>query len=156
MDSLSKESAIQQLGDDAPAAPLQSFASKLGIPALRLRGREDSMEGLRAIRDWETCWLRAIGLAWRDDALKAELLADAPAFLRRHCGYEMPDTMHIMVEEDPGSKWSPNAQGKSWVARPNVLTVFLPAKPDDSRDWAVALADFEGVGTMMPFSFCCC
>ena len=118
--------------------------------------REDSINGLRSLRDWQACWLRAIGLIWKEPKLKGELEKDPRAFFKKHCQYVFPQTMHIEVKDDPGSKWMHDSSGSAWIARPNVLTVFLPQPPPDSKDWAVALADFEAIGTLMPFSFCCC
>ena len=138
----------------APAKKAKAAAARSGPEPFR---PEDPFEGLKALKDWQACWLRAIGLVWKDPRLKAELVENPHAFFAKHCGYEVIKTMQIVVEADVGSDWRYNAKNDvSWTVRPSVLKVFIPESPVNKEDWALALADFEAVSTTMPFSFTAC
>jgi ribosomally synthesized peptide (two-chain TOMM family) len=132
-------------------------AAPTGVPALQAFGPEDLFQNITAMRDWQACWLRVIGLIWRDPSLKESLIANPPAFFKQHCNYTVVPTMRIEVTDDTGSTWHYDVHDRStWTVRPSVLQVFLPAAPTDQKDYALALADFEAVSTLVPFSMFCC
>jgi ribosomally synthesized peptide (two-chain TOMM family) len=153
---------IQNRGDKVELHAYSSRAASEGArsvaadPGLQSFGPEDAFKNVTALRDWQSCWLRVIGLVWRDPELKPSLLADPAAFFQKHCNYTVVPTMRIEVAEDLDSSWHYDEKDQStWTVRPSVLRVFLPQPPKDQEDFALAVADFEAVSTLVPFSFTC-
>jgi ribosomally synthesized peptide (two-chain TOMM family) len=126
-------------------------------PPLMRFGQEDAFASLKALKGWQACWLRAIGLVWKNPKLADDLVGNPHQFFKEHCSYDVPPTLRIVVERDTGSTWSYDDKNQlRWKIRPTQLTVFLPSPPSDPKDYAIAMADFESIGTAMPFSFGCC
>lgn len=120
--------------------------------------REDYIEATEHLHAWRAAWLRAIGLAWSDEALARELCADPYKFFLNYCEYKMPRTIDIVVMPDDDSRWVPGMPERHnwrWNLTRNVLVLHLPRKPANDSEGAVALAAYEAVGKTYPFSMAC-
>lgn len=120
--------------------------------------REDFLEATEHLHAWRSAWLRAIGLAWSDDALAQELCADPYKFFLNYCEYKMPRTIDIVVMPDENSRWIPGMPDRHnwrWNLTRNVLILHLPKKPAEESEGPIALAAYEAVGKTYPFSLAC-
>jgi ribosomally synthesized peptide (two-chain TOMM family) len=157
LDSDDKEPATLDKPEPRPSAFRFRMLQK---PPPGRFAQEDTFDALKAFRDWEPCWLRAVGLAWSKPALKAALIANPHKFLLEQCNYKVPPTLRINVREDLSSNWDDHPDDKTkflWKLRPTELTLYLPEPPPKGKekDWVVALADYDAVGSFEPFTFCC-
>lgn len=103
-------------------------------------------------------WLRAIGLAWSDEALARELCEDPYKFFLNYCEYKMPRSIDVVVMPDENSRWMPGMPERHnwrWHLTRNVLVLHLPKKPVNDAEGPVALAAYEALGKTCPFSVAC-
>jgi ribosomally synthesized peptide (two-chain TOMM family) len=117
--------------------------------------REDVLNAIVQQHNWQAAWLRAIALAWAKDGYREELLKDAAKFLKTHCDYDLPQSLEIKVLEDKDSQWIPGDPKEfnwRWRLRKAKLTLYLPKKPEDEEECAIALAAYESAGKVYPFT----
>jgi ribosomally synthesized peptide (two-chain TOMM family) len=120
--------------------------------------REDFIEATEHLHAWRSAWLRAIGLAWSDEALARQLCEDPYKFFLNYCEYKMPRTVDIVVMPDEESRWVPGMPDRHnwrWNLTRNVLILHLPRKPANESEGPIALAAYEAVGKTYPFSISC-
>jgi ribosomally synthesized peptide (two-chain TOMM family) len=120
--------------------------------------REDFIEATEHLHAWRSVWLRAIGLAWSDEALARQLCEDPYKFFLTYCEYKLPRTVDIVVMPDEDSQWVPGMPERHnwrWHLTRNVLILHLPKKPANDSEGPVALAAYEAVGKTYPFSVAC-
>jgi ribosomally synthesized peptide (two-chain TOMM family) len=152
--------------------PHTTPGSMLEVPAngpVVTTGRpEDWTAASKTNADWQPAWLRAIALAWSDPNLMAELVGvdakgepKAKAFLQKHCDYTVPAHLRLEARADTGAGagWYPggvDANPDTWVWKVSQteLVMYVPVKPDVSQQ-AVALAAYEAIGRVYPFTTCC-
>lgn len=123
--------------------------------------RENVIQGYVSNYDWSAAWLTAISIAWSDDKLKHDLLTDPATFLRLHCAFDVPPSLHLVVREDTSSEFVPRTGDVlnrpvdwEWYLSPQVVVMSLPNKPEDPSQVPVALAAYQAVGITYPFSTC--
>ena len=109
---------------------------------------------------WRSAWLRAVALAWSDEALRDELCENPFKFIRSYCGYTLPRTVNLVVVKDPNAKFErgeDDVNGWTWTLTQNLLVMFLPDKPQgcSESDALIALSAFESVGSAYPFTMTC-
>lgn len=135
-----------------------SFENRADGSAAPVPGIEYSkasyLHGMEYTEEWRATWLRAIALAWSDDTLKNELLADPYTFFKTHCNYELPPTVDLAVVEDARNGDGYDAGSEHawlWKLPRSILIMFLPPKPPVEQQ-AIALAAYEAVGKQYPFT----
>jgi len=105
--------------------------------------------------------VRAIAIAWKDDAFARALSTDAASALESWLGYRFPWNIPLKIEiTGSKTKWQPAKDAASngfWENLPtNTLTLAIPNKPDDSdaKVFPIALAAYNNTGPAYPFTCC--
>jgi ribosomally synthesized peptide (two-chain TOMM family) len=152
--------AVQRRIDASDNDPLKGVPNKAARVILG-RG-EDFTAASKKNADWQPAWLRAIALAWSSTRMKEDLIADPKAFLLNYCGFELPDHLLLTVREDddPESGWDPTGGDDKpntwlWKVKQTELTMYIPKRPEDADQRPVALAAYEALGRVYPFTTCC-
>jgi ribosomally synthesized peptide (two-chain TOMM family) len=123
--------------------------------------KADYLHGVEYTEEWRATWLRAVALAWSDTSLQNELMANPAAFFKKYCNYNLPPTVDLVVVDpstlntDPQCGFSPGSGSGydwTWQLPRSVLLMFLPPKPADIKQQAIALAAYEAVGKQYPFT----
>lgn len=118
--------------------------------------------------------MAAMARAWDDSSFRMILTTNATTALNRIPGYKVPWDFTINVKDDvkitsmedglqeERPRWTPPgpslSAGSNWSApaNKNVLTLYLPTKPDkDVQGHAVALAMYNATGARYPFTCTC-
>lgn len=121
--------------------------------------KADYIHGIEYTEEWRATWLRAVALAWSDSDLQNELMDDPAAFFKAHCNYCLPPTVDLVVVDPSTLSTEPSCGFSSgsgydwqWQLPRSVLIMFLPPKPADASQQAIALAAYEAVGKQYPFT----
>ncbi|MBC7860139.1 MAG: hypothetical protein H7Z39_15495 [Burkholderiaceae bacterium] len=85
--------------------------------------------------------IRAIALAWKDPAFKAELFKEPKSALKETFQYDFPYDMDVNVL-DGSARWSPTSTVGWTVTAQNTVRLVLPPKPEAGEE-AVALATYN-------------
>lgn len=102
--------------------------------------------------EFQEVYVRAIALAWRDDAFKSALEANAALALQQYFGYKLPWNITLKVVSPP-SQYGWRAAKQSWDLPKNSMTFGLPARPDIAEE-AIALAAYNDAGPCYLFTCC--
>ncbi|WP_438019719.1 BMA_0021/BMA_0022 family TOMM bacteriocin [Sorangium sp. So ce315] len=110
------------------------------------------------LRAFQSAWLRAVALAWRDPG-KLELLKKDPRrFLRSHCDYDLPRDLELTIREAQESppadqrRWAWDGRREAWCLPGPQITLYVPPPPELAEQ-AVALAELGDPGKTPPV--CC-
>jgi ribosomally synthesized peptide (two-chain TOMM family) len=121
--------------------------------------KADYIHGIEYTEEWRATWLRAVALAWSDKNLQKELIADPAAFFKKYCNYNLPPTVDLVLVDpstlntEPECGFSPGSgYDWEWQLPRSVLIMFIPPKPKDADQQAIALAAYEAVGKQYPFT----
>src|SRR5687768_6851312 len=87
------------------------------------------MRGSMTLKD---VWAQAVALAWKDESFKARLLADPTEALKTQFGFQGLVRMTLAVSEQTAAS-----------DQVGTLTLTLPAKPDNARDEAALISDYQ-------------
>lgn len=119
-------------------------------------GPEEPLQGIRSSMGWQNAWMTAIALAWSDEKLGEELIADPADFFRKHCKYQLPDGLTVRVaympqEDSAGKKTGWDPATKLWYLKNTEVTMFLPPPPP-LEERSVALSAYSAAGRSYPFT----
>jgi ribosomally synthesized peptide (two-chain TOMM family) len=107
--------------------------------------------------NFEVALLYAISKAWENSAFR-RYLQDSPQFAIASChGYHPPWPLPLRIQNDTGARWQPHSKDpfRKWQnLSPTVLTLSLPQKPEEVREYGIALAAYNATGAQYPFSCC--
>ncbi|RYZ37295.1 MAG: hypothetical protein EOO71_28570 [Myxococcaceae bacterium] len=115
---------------ESKAAPTKArpVARKLSSPG----------HGARAtVNDWQSVWMRAVALAWKEPSFEKALLSDARQALKERFDFEMPAGMQLKVVPATGSE---AVAANEWKLANAEVELPLPKKPANVADHAVALS----------------
>ena len=99
--------------------------------------------------------IKAVALAWKDEAFKARLLENPREALKTSFGVELAQDVELKVREGvPGEARASSTSGK-------LLDITLPPVPQPSAMQAVAVgnyaaAEVQAAKCARPSCFCCC
>ena len=106
---------------------------------------------------FEVALIYAISKAWENEVFR-RYLQENPEFAIATChGYQPPMALDLKIVNDEGAKWDSGARlpsGKWQNLRPTVLKLGIPQKPQDVRDFSIALASYNATGAQYPFTCC--
>jgi ribosomally synthesized peptide (two-chain TOMM family) len=159
---------LQRPSDRGPAAFKARLDKELrGRPKVVLGAQEDFTKASKQNADWQPAWLRAIALAWSDKKYFDELVGvdakgqpKARAFFLKYCNFCLPDHLLLTVEYDEAAVWDPIGGDDKpdtwlWRVKQTQLTMYLPRPPEKLEERPVALAAYEAMGRVYPFTTCC-
>ncbi|CAM3250311.1 MAG: hypothetical protein EOO71_30530 [Myxococcaceae bacterium] len=114
--------------------------SKAAPTKARPVARKPSSPGLGAkatVNDWQSVWMRAVALAWKEPSFEKALLADPRQALKERFDFEMPAAIQLKVVPATGAEaGTPN----EWKLGGAEVELPLPKKPANVADHAVALS----------------
>jgi len=140
-----------------------------GRPNVVISKQEDILLANKKNAEWQPAWLRAIALAWSDPKYRDELVGvdertkapKARAFLKKYCNFDVPEHLLLRVEQDDDadSGWDPVGGDRDpstwlWKVKQTEMTMYIPKKPPAAQQ-SVALAAYEAMGRIYPFTTCC-
>lgn len=124
-------------------------------PPLLGQSYNASLGDFSAFLDFGGVTLRALALAWHNDAFKKLLLTDVIDALAAYFGYNCPWDLKLVVKEDTSARWAPGSSGSGWTSlTKNVLLLDLPQPPPDGDIRAIALTAYNETGPAYPFTCC--
>ena len=107
------------------------------------------------LAEWRLVWLKAVAMAWHKPEFEKDLLEDARKALKSHLNYDLPANLHIKVVATKGtdSQWK-DVEG-SWSLSPEEVTLYLPPRPSDVNDKAIAFSELDESSARSFPEICC-
>jgi ribosomally synthesized peptide (two-chain TOMM family) len=149
---------VEGLQSSAAPTPLASSpAANDTRDARDLVSLSSSQAGEFSTTLFKYAWSQIIACAWRDPEWGEKLYSMTPEEIRRvFLSFEasIPDDLDVtIVRPNADERW--DQQQQRWFLRGVQVSLPLPPKPEEEKDCAVALADYDYLGRTYPLSCCC-